>query len=67
MATLYLKVTKDKYELPVAIADSKAELADMLGVDRTSVYRGLKRRKGESVYIAVEVEDVERHERRTGS
>jgi hypothetical protein len=29
--TLYLKVTKDKYELPVAVADSKAELADMLG------------------------------------
>ena len=65
--TLYMKVTKDKYELPVAVADSKAELADMLGVGRTSVYRALKRREGKSVYIAVEVEDVERHERRTGS
>lgn len=54
---LYLKVTRDRYQLPVTIADSKAELADMLGVDRTSVYRGLKRREGESVYIAVEVED----------
>ena len=29
--TLYLKVTKDKYELPVAVADSKKELARMLG------------------------------------
>ena len=65
--TLYLKVTKDRYQLPVAIADSKAELADMLGVARTAVYKGLKRCEGKSVYIAVEVEDVERHERRTGS
>lgn len=55
--TLYLKITKDRYELPMAVADSKAELADMLGVDRTSVYRALKRHEGESMYIAVEVED----------
>ena len=56
---LYLKVTKDRYELPVAIADSKAELADMLGVDRTSVYKGLKHHKGMSMYVKVEVEDDE--------
>ena len=29
---LYMKVTRDKYELPVAIADSAAELARMVGV-----------------------------------
>ena len=29
---LYMKVTRDKYELPVAIADSAAELARILGV-----------------------------------
>ena len=57
--TLYLKVTKDKYELPVAIADSKAELADMLGVDRTSVYRGLKHREGVSMYVKVEADDYD--------
>jgi len=57
--TLYLKVTKDRYELPVAIADSKAELADMLGVDRTSVYKGLKRREGMSMYVKVEVDDYD--------
>lgn len=31
--TLYLAVTPDRYELPVAVADSVGELARMLGVD----------------------------------
>lgn len=30
--TLYMKVTKDKYELPIAVAGSTRELALMLGV-----------------------------------
>lgn len=29
---LYMEVTRDKYELPVAVADSPAELAKMVGV-----------------------------------
>lgn len=29
---LYMAVTKDKYELPIAVADSPAELAEMIGV-----------------------------------
>ena len=61
--TLYLKVTKDRYELPVAIADSKAELADMLRVDRTSVYKGLKHHKGMSMYVEVEVDDYDESSR----
>lgn len=32
MKVLWLKVTMDEYELPVAVADSAAELAKMLGV-----------------------------------
>ena len=31
--TLYMKVTRDEYELPVAVAETKAELARMLGVE----------------------------------
>lgn len=34
---LYLAVTPDQYELPLAVADSPAELAKMLGVTREHV------------------------------
>ena len=35
--TLYMKVTKDKYELPIAVAGSTKELALMLGVSPNCV------------------------------
>lgn len=54
--TLYLKVTKDKYELPVAVADSKKELARMLGRYESGIYRAFKEGR-ESCYVEVEVED----------
>lgn len=34
---LYLKTTKDKYEFPIAIADSPKELALMLGTNANVV------------------------------
>ena len=40
---LYICVTKDKYRLPIAVADSPTELAEMLGVDRSSVQRAIKK------------------------
>jgi len=45
--TLWLKVTNDKYELPLAVADTKRELAEMLGLKKISI------RKGKSCYIKV--------------
>lgn len=59
MATVYMKVTKDEYELPVAIADSIAELAKMLGVTRQHIYdsmRHAKQRGHKTPYIKVEIE-----------
>lgn len=38
---LYLCVTMDKYELPVAVADTQKELADMLGIQEYTVTRAL--------------------------
>lgn len=59
--TLYLRVTNDKYELPVAVADSKAELARMVGVHQSALTHALKdAREGKhkrTVYKIVEVED----------
>lgn len=44
---MYLAVTADAYELPVAFADSIAELADRMGVHRNAIDRILwKMRKG---------------------
>lgn len=60
---LYLKVTNDKYELPVAVADSAAELARMVGVKAQSVQAcicGCRIRAGTNYgYYKIEVEDDE--------
>ena len=58
---LYLRVTKDKYELPVAVADSPRELAKMIGVSRDTILSSLSHVKAgqirNSIYKLVEVED----------
>ena len=42
---LYVATTKDKYELPIAVADSVSELAKMLNMKPTtiSIYLSLDR------------------------
>ena len=57
--TIFMKVTRDEYELPVAVADSKAELARMLGVRPSSVSHGLNQGWKKSSYVVVEVDDYE--------
>lgn len=58
---LYLKVTRDKYELPVAVADTQAELARMCGVSLSSIASALcLMRQGvykRPIYREVEVDD----------
>ena len=63
MKPLYMEVTRDKYELPLAVADSPYEIARMRREDVTSILkaiRGLnmgKRRK--SIYRLVWVDQRE--------
>jgi len=59
--TVYERVTHDKYELPLAVADSEQELAEILGVSISAVSHGLKRyRTGvNSIYQEVEIEEKE--------
>ena len=62
MQAIYMKVTKDEYELPVAVADSLAELARMLGIKPQSIYDSMshvKSRGSWSPYIRVEIGDEE--------
>lgn len=66
--TLYMAVTPDKYELPMIIAESKAELARLSGMQITSVCNAIKRKKRRSegrklrrdvkcLFVTVEVDE----------
>lgn len=60
--TLYLKVTNDKYELPVAVADSVGELARMLNMSTKTLHSTFSRiRHGATykTYIIVNVDEEE--------
>lgn len=56
---LWLMVTTDKYELPLAVADSPRELAKLVGVScqniKTSIYLAKCGKIKYSKYIKVEV------------
>ena len=57
---LYLKVTDDKYELPVAVADSQSELARLCGVSKATITSSLSHQRHgrqNSHYKEVEVDD----------
>ena len=61
MHPVYMAVTPDKYELPIAWAESAWELARMLGVDVTSILnadgRREKNHRKEAKYKLVWVSD----------
>lgn len=43
MKVLYMKITSDEYELPVAVAETMTDLAQMLCVTVSSVSLSLKK------------------------
>lgn len=61
MKKIWMEVTSDKYELPVAIADSAAELAKMCGVKsstvKTSVCHYNKHRLKKCKWRCVHIDD----------
>ena len=57
MAHVYIRVTRDEYRLPVAIADSAEELARIVKGDVRAIYRSVKNEKG--IYERVEIGDLE--------
>jgi hypothetical protein len=55
---LYIYVTRDEFELPLAIADTQTELARMVGVSQRTIASTLcKYRKGE--YKSTRFREVE--------
>lgn len=57
-----MAVTADKYELPMAVTDSAAEMGRICGMERTtSVYKAIRKRcktkRLQAFIVIVEVED----------
>ena len=62
MRKLYLAVTGDKYELPIAVADTPDELADKMGVRKCtilSVISHAKQHKKQCRYHRIEYSERE--------
>lgn len=55
--TIYMKVTKDIYELPIAVAESPRELADMLGTTKNTVLSCISKKLPTWKKITVEDEE----------
>lgn len=65
MKAIWMKVTDDKYELPVAVADSAGQLARMCGVSRECIQSAVSHSRKEgrnSIYKKVEIEEGEEDE-----
>ena len=60
---LYLRTTTDKYELPIAVAESAAELARLLGTTKGCVYSSLSHKR--PGWYKLEVEDEQETGRET--
>ncbi len=54
---IYMAVSRDKYELPFAVADSAAALARILGVKKNTILAAICH--GTRGYIRVEIPDEE--------
>ena len=57
---LYLLVTKDKYQLPLAVADTEEELARIVGVNPRTIRKCITQRKNTRyirIYVDLEEDD----------
>lgn len=59
--TIYMRVSRDKYELPEAVSDSIIELANMCHINWRSIYKAVynsgRRYNGRPAYVAVFIEE----------
>lgn len=62
MATIWMLVTDDEYELPLVVADTAGILARRLGTTAANIYSLMSRDRAHgkrSKYVKVEVDDDE--------
>lgn len=63
---VWLEVSRDKYKLPIAVADSAAELAEITGANlstiETTASKALRGIRGEGKYVKVYLEEDDENE-----
>lgn len=62
MIMLWIAVTADEYELPLAVADTGTELSKMLGVSCSAITHAMQRgygKRAKQKYLKVEVQEEE--------
>ena len=61
--TLYIMVTRDKYELPMIVTESTRELADFAGVRLNAIHCAISNKKNNgrkfSRFVKVEIDPFE--------
>ena len=68
MRTLYMMVTDDELELPLVVADSAQELADIIGRSVNTIYSGISHEKHgrikSSIYKKVEIKEWKKRKKK---
>lgn len=59
MRKVYVKYDSHYPNLPVAVADSKRELASMLGISKQSVFSAFSHNRGTFAEVEIELDDIE--------
>lgn len=61
MSYVWIAVSQDEYELPIAVADSGTELAEILGIDKRTIFSTRSHYKDGTLkscrYHKIEVDD----------
>jgi hypothetical protein len=63
--SVYMLITQDEFELPLAIADTAVKLAQMLGIEARAIYSAIshtKTRGTKSRFVKVKFEIMESEE-----
>ena len=68
MRNLYMMVTDDELELPLVVADSAQELADIIGRNANTIYSGISHeqhgRIKRSIYKKVEIKEWKKRKKK---
>ena len=63
--TVWMYVTMDKYELPIYVADSAKELAQLVGTSTKHINSAIwhaKQRNGRCKYVKVNIDDINEYD-----
>ena len=55
--SVILQVTRDKYELPIRMANTVDEMARLTGLTRSAIYKSIERKNGPFIKVYIDEED----------